>query len=164
MTRQAGLVPSPVLLILIFFGLLSGQVQLQRRNPTGRIAVIKGELSYPSEGIPPELVVCAEDLRTASVTCQRTNDRDRRYDLTFELRVPPGSYFIFTTLPYDAEDNKGSSPSQRRYRAYYSEYVRCVRREEGRGAEICSSHEPVRVSVRAGQVVSGVDPGDWYNH
>lgn len=78
--------------------------------------------------------------------------------------MPPGSYFIFATLPYDAEDNKALPPSQRMYRAYYSEYVKCMRVDKNRNPDECSSHIPIRVTVRAGQVVSGIDPGDWYNH
>ncbi len=136
----------------------------QRRRPSKQAAIIRGELSYPSEGIPPEMVVCAENLKTATVLCKGTDDRNRQSDLRYELEVPPGSYFIFATLPYDAEDNKALPPSQRMYRAYYSEYVKCMKVDENRNPDECSSHIPIRVTVRAGQVVSGIDPGDWYNH
>src|SRR5688500_8939470 len=87
--------------------LASTRAHAQRRRPSGRVAMIRGELSYASEAIPPELIVCAEDLKTGNVMCRRTNDKDRDYDLTYELTVPPGSYFIYATLPYDAEDNLG---------------------------------------------------------
>ena len=138
--------------------------QSQRRRTAERPATIRGVLSYPSEGLPPEMVVCAENLKTANVLCKGTDDRDRQYDTKYELVIPPGSYFIFATLPYDAEDNSDVPPSQRMYRAYYSEYVRCMKVNPSRNPEECPSHAPIRVTVRSGQTVSSIDPGDWYNH
>jgi hypothetical protein len=81
-----------VLMASCLLTMSAGAVQPQRRRPAGRAATIRGELSYPSEGIPPEMVVCAESLKTGNVICKGTDDRDRQYDLRYELTVPPGSY------------------------------------------------------------------------
>jgi hypothetical protein len=153
-----------VLMASCLLTMSASAAQPQRRRPAGRAATIRGELSYPSEGIPPEMVVCAESLKTGNVICKGTDDRDRQYDLRYELKVPPGSYFIYATLPADSADGEALPPSQQMYRAYYSEYVKCVKADPSRNPDECRSHAPVRVTARAGQVVSGIDPGDWYNH
>jgi hypothetical protein len=130
-------------------------------------AILKGELSYPSEGIPPEMIVCAENLKTGDTHCTNKQIESRAYATGFgyELDVPSGSYFVFTTFPHDSEEYKAIPPEARGYKAYYSEYVRCMNVRERRDPDMeCPSHTPIRVTMRAGQTLSRIDPGDWYNH
>ena len=99
---------------------------------------------YPSEVIPPELEVCAEEPRGVVVAC--TDEHLRQNDAEmYRLVVPAGSYYIFARLPY-ADAN----------RAYFSEFVRC-----GLSAG-CPSHERILVNIAAGQTITGIDPHDWY--
>ena len=117
--------------------------------------VITGELSYPSDHIPKEIHICAENVVSAEITC--TNDHvvgsgDNGLT-TYRLEVAPGEYRVFAILPEGAEFKPASGLD---YRAYYSEFVTC-------GAQAsCPSHEPITVKIEAGQTVSGVGPNDWY--
>lgn len=127
--------------------------------PTGsqasapRAGVITGALSYPSDFDFPRMIVCAEAVDSKRIHCtdkRVTNRRSRK--ITYKLSVPAGSYYVFATLVNGedpAEDYQG-------YKAYYSEFVIC-------GLSVgCPSHAPVKVTVRAGQTLRGIDPGDWY--
>lgn len=112
--------------------------------PRGReeaSATISGELSYPGEGLPRDLKVCAEHVDTKKRTC--TSRRTKREH--YELKVPAGTYYVF------ANSSEWNGPP-----AYYSEFVTCGLDNS------CPSHKPIPVSVRAGERRTGIDPGDWY--
>ncbi len=102
---------------------------------------ITGKVSYPSEGIPPNMKVCAENQVTKVETCTTQANG------TYSLNVPIGSYFVYAVVP--SADPK--------YRAYYNVFVTCGLKYE------CKDHTPILVEVKAGQTASGVDPQDWYN-
>jgi hypothetical protein len=156
-----------VILAIYTLCLRSNIAQTERRRPMKHTAILKGELSYPSEGIPPEMIVCAENLKTGDTYCTSKQIESRTYATGFgyELEVPAGSYFVFATFPHDSEEYKAMPPEARGYRAYYSEYVRCMNARERRNPDVeCPSHTPIRVTLRAGQIASRIDPGDWYNH
>lgn len=118
-----------------------------------RTGTITGALSYPSDFDFPRMIVCAEALNAASIHCtdKRVVNR-RRGKITYKLTVPAGSYYVFATIV------NGEEPVEtfRGYKAYYSEFVKC-------GLSVnCPSHEPVKVTLRAGQTLAGINPGDWY--
>jgi hypothetical protein len=115
--------------------------------------VITGALSYPSDFDFPKMIVCAEavDSRRIHCTDKRLVNR-RRGKVTYKLTVPAGSYYVFATIV------NGEEPvdDYRGYKSYYSEFVKC-------GLSInCPSHEPVKVTLRAGQTLANINPGDWY--
>lgn len=110
---------------------------------------IEGSLSYPSEGIPQDLQVCAETLIGVQFECTSTHIQDSKYTYGsgYKLELPPGKYYVYAQVP---SFNSG-------YKAYYSEFVTC-------GLSInCPSHKPIEVEVTAGATLTGVDPQDWYN-
>lgn len=114
---------------------------------------ITGSLSYPSDFDFPRMIVCAEaiDLKSIHCTDKRAVNRRGKLRVTYRLKVPAGSYHVFATIVNDepVENYRG-------YKAYYSEFVTC-------GLNVnCPSHAPLKVTVRAGQTVTRVDPGDWY--
>jgi hypothetical protein len=118
-----------------------------------QMGVITGALSYPSDFDFPRMIVCAEAVNSKHIHCtdKRVLNR-RRNKMTYKLTVPAGSYYVFATIV----NGEAEVESYRGYKAYYSEFVKC-------GVSInCPSHEPIKVMVRAGQTVAGIDPGDWY--
>lgn len=115
------------------------------------LATIEGSLSFPSEFIPEDMKICAEDIGTGSrqLYCTSQHIADRRFGngVGYRLRVPQGAYYVYAT-----------TNALRDYRAYYSEFVIC-------GLEVsCPSHEPIGIKVTAGKTMSGVDPADWYKN
>jgi hypothetical protein len=117
--------------------------------------VIEGSLSYPSDFIPPDLTICAENLATKKTysTNKHLKARKYQYQVGYKLTVPPGDYHVYAYLPDPA---KWGSTFPRDYRAYYSEFVKC-----GQTAD-CISHAPIIVKVTGAGTVSGIDPQDWY--
>lgn len=105
---------------------------------------IEGRLSYPSDGIPRDLRVCADNLDVRGTTC--TNRHMRLPNgWGYRLAVPAGRYHVWA-----------STREMPGYRAYYSDYVRC-------GSHVsCPSHRPIEVEVRPGETTRSIDPGDWY--
>jgi hypothetical protein len=108
------------------------------------LGTIAGEVSYPSDYIPPGLRVCAEDVSSGSSSCDAIffEEGERRL---YEMRVPPGRYRVYAFNP----DN----PT---FRGYYSEAVLC-------GLDVsCPVHDPIVVDVAAGEVEQSINPQDWY--
>jgi hypothetical protein len=117
--------------------------------------VIEGSLSYPSEFIPPDMTICAENLDTKKLYCTKKHLKAKKYQyqVGYKLTVPPGNYHVYAYLPDPAR--YGASYSKD-YRAYYSDFVKCGQTID------CKSHAPIAVQVKSGETVSGIDPQDWY--
>ena len=117
--------------------------------------VIEGSLSYPSEYIPDDMTISAENLATKKIysTNQHLMAKKYQYQVGFKLTVPPGDYHVFAQLP---DPGRHGAEYAKDYRAYYSEFVKC-------GMSVnCKSHAPITVKVKNGKTVSGIDPQDWY--
>ncbi|MBM4285764.1 MAG: hypothetical protein FJ128_11030 [Deltaproteobacteria bacterium] len=122
----------------------------------GGKGVIEGSLGYPSDYIPQDMVVCAEDAATKKQYCTSRHLKGKKfkYGVGYRLEVPPGDYVVFAFLPHP---EKHGADYPKTYRAYYSEYVKC-------GMQVhCTSHRPVTVRVTAGKTLGRIDPLDWYN-
>jgi hypothetical protein len=117
--------------------------------------VIEGSLSYPSEFIPDDMTICAENLATQHIysTDKHLKGKKYKYKVGYKLTVPPGDYHVFAQLPDPA---KYGASYPKNYRAYYSEFVKCGITEN------CPSHAPIVVKVKSSETVSGIDPMDWY--
>jgi len=153
--------------LFIFFGIIvilaivalvnSRQQQQQVKNklaestPTPNLTTgtIKGSLSFPSEFIPENMRICAAGTTSEKEYCTIDHLQGTREEFTsglgYEIEVPSGEYFVYASLPENPER-----------KAYYSEFVTCGY------ANKCPSHQPIRVTVKAGITVDKVDPGDWY--
>lgn len=127
--------------------------QKQEEQPTieNPHSIIEGSLSFPSESIPKDMEVCAEDLSGEEIVCttNQISDTKFEYGIGYRLKIEkPGKYFVFARVAsYD--------PS---YKAYYSEFVTCGLSYD------CPSHEPIAIDVVGGEVVSGISPSDWYSN
>lgn len=140
----------------ILTDLFKGQSQGSSTGNTGKLATgyIEGSMGYPSEGIPKEIVVCADSVDDTWNQCTdvRIENKKFQYGIGYELQVPIGEYYVYEKF------NKPVSgvgyPND--YKAYYSQYVLC-------GMKVgCESHEPIKVTVKQGETYSGVNPQDWY--
>jgi len=111
-----------------------------------KLGNISGSLSYPSEGIPDNLKVCAENADTKETLCTSEHLESVQFDYGkgYNIEVSPGSYTVYAQIPGDT------------YKAYYSDFVSC-----GLTAD-CPSHEPIVVKVEAGKAQLGINPQDWY--
>lgn len=106
---------------------------------------VTGALGFPSDYIPEDMLVCAEDIVThADVACT-SEQIPSAGGASYNLEVPAGTYYIYAYT----SDLGGDS-------AYYTEAVECGLTIE------CTDHTPIEVVVGAGETVTGIDPIDWY--
>lgn len=124
-------------------------------NPSENTGIIEGRLSYPSDHIPKDMEICAENTKTGNQYCTSNNIYDGKYNPNehmlgagYKLQVPIGDYQVYAYLP-DSPD----------WKAYYSDYVVCT---ESGLYENCNSHDPIAISVLSDQVITDINPGDWY--
>ena len=117
--------------------------------------VIEGSLSYPSDFIPDDMTICAENLATKKIysTHKHVKAKKYQYKVGYKLTVPPGDYHVYAYLPDPARYGAGFPQD---YRAYYSDFVKCGQTVD------CKSHAPIVVKAKSGETVSGIDPQDWY--
>jgi len=117
--------------------------------PTSSIstAIIEGSLGYPSDFIPLDMKICAENNKTGEEYCTVEHIKDEKYIYGegYQITVPHGDYLVYATIPR-MQDQK----------AYYSEFVTCGIRAE------CPSHKPILISVEKGDAITNIDPMDWY--
>jgi hypothetical protein len=122
----------------------------QTENATQTPGSIRGNLSYPSEFIPPLRVVAfrVEDgIWSQYYTYVTTNLNASEYQID---GLQPGFYWITAyTIPTGDGAPAGLAGG-------YSQAVLC-------GLSVdCTDHSLVIVEVKSGQVTGGADPADWY--
>lgn len=118
-------------------------------TPVVKEGTISGSLTYPSEGIPEDLVVYALNLDTNKeyYTKEHITDAHYQYGTGYKVSVPEGRYYVYGIV--------ASSPQSK---AYYDEFVRC-------GMNVnCSDTSKVEVKVEADKETTNVMVGDWYNN
>jgi hypothetical protein len=126
------------------------EIKVSSPTPTtaSQSGTIEGALSFPSEGIPENMEVCAESMTGSPVACTKEHIKSSEYTYGegYKLSVPPGEYYVYASIP---DFNNG-------YKAYYNEFVKC-------GLSVdCPSHDKIAVTVPVGETVKGIDPQDWY--
>jgi len=111
--------------------------------------LLTGQLSYPSDYIPEDMKVCAENISNGSVVCAKEiNINEARYNLA----VPEGTYYIWSeTLDW------APAPDYKTRKVYYTEAVVC-------GLSIAGeNHAKKPIKVTSFSITPGVDPGDYYD-
>lgn len=120
---------------------------------------IEGKLIYPSDYIPPTMIICVQEIgETSQTVCSDSKTKDYKFTLNYEnatysAKLPAGEYYIFAAFPY------GKAPVQNMEgaEAYYTEFVKC-------GLSVdCKSHEKLSFKVEANKTKSDITPGDWYD-
>ena len=119
-----------------------------------KTGVIEGSLSYPSDVIPENMVVCAEDIFTKKQLCTNYHIKSSKYkyNIGYKIDAPVGDYYVFAKDISSTHDLKD-------HVAYYSDFVTC-----GMNINNCHSHNPIRVAVIYGETTKNINPWDWYNY
>lgn len=115
---------------------------------TEGMGYIEGSLSFPSEGIPDNLMVCTENEKGSSCGTfyERLEGEDYTYGLGYKVEVPVGSYKVFSKTDVSSFDPMIGG---------YTNYVECGMLPE------CDNHKMIMVNVIEGETVSGIDLEDF---
>jgi hypothetical protein len=110
----------------------------------GQTGAISGEVGYPREAIPPMLVYAIRvDAGTPGYRFVHTTFNQPQFTID---GLEPGVYVVLAYLADGPPDFAGG----------YSEAVRC-------GLSVdCTDHTLIRVTVQAGETVTGIQVRDWY--
>ncbi len=103
-------------------------------------SAILGQLSYPSEGIPPLKVVAFDVITQAPAASVETEAGQS----TYSLSVPDGIYYV---VAYTLDGQLAGG---------YTTAVLC-----GLSVE-CTDHSLLPVPAANGTATDGIDPADWY--
>ncbi len=102
---------------------------------------IAGNLNYPSQGIPPLLVVAFNTSSSYFYWVQTAKDQN-----TYQIdNLPPGKYHVFA---YALPDGKLVGA--------YDQFYVCGMHQG------CNDSSLIDVEVQAGVVTQNINPGDWY--
>ncbi|MFZ1301166.1 MAG: hypothetical protein WAQ27_01125 [Candidatus Microsaccharimonas sp.] len=109
---------------------------------------ISGSLTYPSEAIPDDFVVYAQNLDTNKEysTSEQLDGAQYTYGKGFSVKVPAGRYYVYGVLTSDPDK-----------KAYYNQVIVCGIKVE------CTDTTKVEVTVKADEDTSGVTVGDWWS-
>lgn len=115
--------------------------QAPAATPVSATGSISGNLSFPSEGIPPLLVV-AFNSATGQYYWVQTTQNQTAYQID---NLPVGKYTVFA---YALPDGKIVGA--------YDQFYVCGLHQG------CTDLSLIEVDVQAGVVTSNINPGDWY--
>ncbi len=141
-----------ILVTCLIFGFLLNK-SFYNKNQLN-IGTIEGSLSYPSDEIPQNMEICAENIITKKQYCTTKHivDDKYRYKVGYLISLPTGTYYVFAKSKFLVgtvwKDQK----------AFYSEFVICGMTQN------CLSHDPIQVVVEDKKIITGIDPWDWYNN
>jgi len=107
---------------------------------------ISGVLSYPSDYIPADLEVCAQQISNPSnMFCTKKKFKISG-EFGYRINLPIGEYYVFASTK--------DLPNQK---AFYTEFVVCGMDRH------CTSHRKIKIIVDGKRSkLSNIDPGDWY--
>ena len=131
---------------LILLALIISVVTITTAQRTGKMS---GKLTYPSDYIPPDMVLCVESPGKA--VCSNSTSKP---GFVFRINTRAASYEI--TLPAGKYHLYGRTSEMQGVKAYYNEFVKC-------GMDVkCKSKRKIQLDVKAGKTIRGITVGDWY--
>lgn len=115
-----------------------------------RKGTISGEVIYPGEGIPSDMVLVAQSVETQEEFRKRLVKKGAVgfvAKMPFSMKLKPGTYYLYVVSQYDPVKN---------VKAFYTEFNTC-------GMHVsCKSHKKIPVVVEPRKKVDGIILGDWY--
>lgn len=96
-------------------------------------------------------LVCAENVLNKNLQYCKTVPAIEK---DFALLVPAGTYQLFAKVV--TSDTQFSD-----YKAYYTEYIQCVREKRSENCNTSLSSKNIQVVIKAGETISNIDPVDW---
>ena len=139
--------------VILMTALLIG-FSISAAAQSGRIT---GKLTYPSDGIPADLVLCVTVTSLYAEPTYCSSDRAAKLTtakIAFKLNYRAASYSV--SLPAASYYIYAKTSEMQGVKAYYDEFIRC-----GMSVE-CTSKTPIVVKVKAGQTRSGITVGDFW--
>lgn len=113
--------------------------------------MITGTTLYPSDFNPAQ-TVCAQSVSdTTWTSCVNVPEQSASESPMFSIRVPAGTYWVYSVITNPSEMGLDQSP-----KAYYTRFVLCGLRFD------CTDHTKINVEVGSAQTVTDVRPHDWY--
>jgi hypothetical protein len=134
--------------LTLLLTLLPALATAQARNPAAAtLGRITGQVTYPSEYFPANMVVTAVPVAGKGHRYTTTKYWGQHHSITqnYSLRLPAGTYYVYAAT----NDLPG-------YKSYYTKFVTC-----GLSSK-CPSHAKIAVAVKAGATTTRIDPDDWY--
>ena len=135
-------------------------------SPSPASAVITGRLGYPSDFIPPLTIyaVSVTDPHTFFSTNTPRYGNDPSAPPTpgapippYALSVTPGTYYV-----YGLRNDLGGGVIGPGAVVYSSYTVKCQQASPSPTGPCQQSHDPLPVTVRAGETVDRIDLTDWF--
>jgi len=117
--------------------------------------VIEGSLPYPSDFIPPDMTICAENLATKKLSCTHKHLKAKKYQyqVGYKLPVPPGDYHVYTYASRSGQERRQFPQGLPGLLLGF-----CQMRPASRLPVPCA----VVVHVKRGESLKDIDPQDWY--
>jgi len=90
---------------------LKSQLSIKNENDKDRLGkiipypntgYIEGSLSYPSDYIPSDMFVCAENVNSKQSYCTTKQIKDKKYTygIGYLIEVPQGEYFVCSSVAH----------------------------------------------------------------
>ena len=113
------------------------------------MGTITGSLTFPSEGIPADMMVHAVNLDTGKeyTTMEQLKGSEYTYGVGYSIEVPAGRYNVY-----------GMTSQMSGTKAYYNKFITC-----GMSVE-CTDTSKIEVTVEAGENVADITVGDWWSN
>ena len=139
--------------LILMTALLIG-LSISAAAQSGRIT---GKLTYPSDGIPADLVLCVTVTSLYAEPTYCSSDRAAKLTaakIAFKLNYRAASYSV--SLPAASYYIYAKTGEMQGVKGFYDEFIKC-----GMSVE-CTSKTPIVVKVKAGQTRSGITVGDFW--